>query len=204
MIKILEVPPEMYFKQGDIVQVGGEMKSGLGKVFMAYYPTEQPKGELSYGMQYDQPFPQLGIVFEDGTRIHYNAGDLLAGKITHPIQVSLSSSPLLDILKAISVDYSQAASDLGDEDNPTMINTLWDTLGPTLQEVVRPLLTHLCFWPDERSFDLGELDRETVIIKSENRGSMMRNDGVHAFILEITVDGYAPTTINLLTSEVLR
>lgn len=55
---------------------------------------------------------------------------------------------------------------------------------------------------DERDICLDEFDSHTFVFKSTLKGEAMRNFGVPAFRLSITVDGYAPTTIKLVTSEV--
>ena len=87
-----EVP--FKFEDGDLVVVQGALKSGSGVVIdTAFFDYEQVEaraqrfaegkgGELSYHLKAFEPFPQMGVRFEDGVKVHYNADDMIEGKIT--------------------------------------------------------------------------------------------------------------------------
>ena len=199
MITIKTVPKEFYFKVGDTVEVKGTMKSGIGKVFKTCYITEQPKGELSYGLDYEQSFPQIAIIFEDGQRILYNAEDLIEGKIKSTTKIFSEGKTLEQHLKEIIVDNSLAGEELGFDGGQNSLLEQCENILP----FIKPLLyikTRLC---SDNECCLGEFDSYTFKFKSEVEGVMLRNAGIPAFSLHIHVDGYAPTTMYLEINETM-
>jgi len=204
MIEIKEIPKEYHFKDGEVVEVKGDLKSGIGRIIDSFYPTEQPKGELSYTYKYGEPFPQLGVEFEDGTKIHYNADDLLAGKIKSTDEIFNTPRKLIDFLKEKKVDMSDAYYSLGDppqtEEELPLLKHLSNN--NKIMKFVEPLFQEEVFNDSPETIFLGEFDSYVYIFRSVREGFMMRNSGVPAFVLSICVDGYAPVTIDLSTSEV--
>ena len=203
MIEILEVPKEFVFNNGDIVEVTGILKSGVGKIFNSYYPTKQPKGELLYCFTYSESFPQLDVNFEDGKRIHYNGNDLLQGKIKKTDKTFNEAKKLRDWMNELIIDTTQACKDLSylDEGTEEVKETLFEE-SKDIIKFISPLLDEDVFVDTHEEIFLGEFDSHTYVFKSANIGSALRNSGIPAFELFIYVDGYAPVTFELKVSEV--
>lgn len=76
------------FNQYDKVMVNGDHYKGEGWVELSYYPTEAPKRELAYSLDYEQLFPQILIRGKDIPKgVHMNGEDLFVGKVT-PIKAA--------------------------------------------------------------------------------------------------------------------
>ena len=206
MIEIKEIPQKYVFTKDMVVKVNSKLKSGIGKVVLAYYPTEQPKSELSYSLSYDEPFPQIYILFEDGEKIRYNADDLLAGKIIKTDEVFHIARKLRTFLSKLMVDTSQAAYDLGEfsnyvDSNKSMLDIIYSS---PLYLFIKPLFEKEVYSNTHKGIELGEFDNHTYIFSSVKVGQAMRNSGIPAFTLHITIDGYAPPTMKLETTEIFQ
>jgi hypothetical protein len=191
MIEIKTVPYK--FKKDDIVDVKGVLKTGKGTIIMAYYPTCQPKRELSYNCKYGEPFPQVGVLFEDGEKIHYNADDLIAGKIkisTDGLNPPLTLGEFLDKL-TIDMEFEGIG-----------VVTLSSLCNKRIQKLLSSLLTTKFYSNEFEGIVLGEFDSFEYEFKSVSVGSMMRNSGEHSVIVYIKVDGYNPTTVRIITGEI--
>lgn len=72
------------FEVGDRVMVNGNVAKGEGTVFCSHYPEQEAnrKGEIIYLFHVYEPFPQIGVRLDNGQDWHFNANDLLEGKIT--------------------------------------------------------------------------------------------------------------------------
>lgn len=183
-IEIKKVPQEFIFKKGDIVEIKGKLKSVLGKIDFAYYPTTQPDGELAYCFKYNEPFPQIGVRFEDGKGIHYNADDLIAGIVQKSDKQLRVPNKLIDLLKELKVDFSEAYSDLNINcEKEEEVVSLYDCCQERLLKFIDPILEKLCYYPSDTEDiePIGEFDSHTYTFKSSIEGKAMRNAGVPAF-----------------------
>lgn len=192
-ITIKDVPKDCIFTKGQIVEVNGELKSGIGKVILAYYPTKQPESELSYSLKYNEPFPQIGLLFEDGEKLHYNANDLLAGKIKSTITKFREAKTLKDYLNCLIVSNSYI------KEEKSLLKIIIEN---KIDKFIELLMNKKVYCNTQEKIFLGEFDRYEYIFKSVKIGEAIRNSGEHAFTLKIAVDGYAPSEIELKISEV--
>jgi len=179
------------FNVGDVVVVSGTMRSGIGEIFQVCY---YKKGELPYGFDIRSPKPQVGVKFEDGQKIVYNAFDILDGKLKKTDLSLHLPKTLEEVLKntIIKRDFDFAPDSI----------TLWEDT-EDLHDFFKPLLNKEVYLKEyKKEVDLCEFDRFTYRFSSILEGVLMRNSGVPAFVLKLMVDGYAPTTFDLSISEV--
>jgi len=201
MITIKKVPQELIFKNGEIVEVNGDFKSGIGKVFATFYPNTQPTGEMAYGTVGNEPFPQIGIKFGNGLEMHYNADDLLSGKIKRTNKNFEEPKKLEEFLNEIIIDASQAAQDLGYYGESLF--TLKEACDK-IMKFIKPLLKYKVRLCSDKECFLGEFDSYEFIFKAEKEGTMMCDSGIPAFELYINVDGYIPTTMKLFIHSTMQ
>ena len=197
-IEIKNVPKEYYFSIGDIVEVTGNLKSGIGKVEFAYYPISQPDGELAYHFKYGEPFPQIGVRFEDGQGVHYNADDLIAGKIIKTNKVFVTPRKLIEFLKELKVIFE---TDGGGEEV-----SVYYCCQDRILKFIEPLFEKLCYLPpDTKDVEfIGEFDSHLYCFESIVKGEEFRNSGIPAFRLQIKIDGYSLPTFGLEITEVYQ
>ena len=192
MIKIKEIPKKFIFKDGDVVNVRGVLKSGIGVIIDAFYPTKQPTGELSYTYHMSEPFPQLGVKFENGEKIHYNADDLIAGKVAKSKGKINQPRKLKDFLDNLTIDM---------EFENRGIVTLSECCNERIKEILAPLYDMEFYSNKYEEISLDEFDSFEYEFKSVGVGIMMRDSGQHAVTIRINVQGYDPTTLAIETGE---
>jgi hypothetical protein len=191
------------FKVGDSVDVllpdGKTWKFGQEIThIIEKYP--EAKGELMWGIPWGNPFPLIGISI-DGRGLHADGTDIEKGNIKHSEKKIEKPRSLEEELSSIIVDKSEAYTDLDEEDSSGAKGSLWSHMPELLQELIKPLLKMNVFPCDIRTASLGEFDNASFTLTSTKIGRAVRNSGQPGFVLTITVDGYAPTTMDLQINE---
>ena len=167
---------------------------------ISYCEKPPTKGEMSCDFSYDKPFPQVYVLRDDGNTGRFDGFDVSTVEIVENSDFGPKS--LAEYLSVIQVDDTPAAYDLGDESGGS-IQSLYECLPEILKSIISPLCNQEVYYSGPTEVQLGEFDQEWFTFRSAAIGRMMRNDGSPAFVLKISVDGYAPPCIDLHTTEVL-